>query len=95
MLSCNVTYYNEPHFLSWWYSTFKTFYEEGIDIELNIADDGSMRQSAESFFDKKPPMPNMRLFRVLEDIGFNSHGARNLLMKETRTQWNIDRKSVV
>ncbi len=89
MISCNITYYNEPHFLSWWYNTFKAFYEQGADIELNIADDGSMRQSAESFFDKKAPMPNMRLFRVLEDIGFNSHGARNLLMKQTRTEWNM------
>ena len=89
MISCNITYYNEPHFLSWWYNTFKTFYEEGIDIELNIADDGSMRNTAESFFDKKTPMPNMRLFRVLDDIGFNSHGARNLLMKQTRTEWNM------
>ena len=89
MISCNITYYNEPHFLSWWYDTFKTLYQEGIDIELNIADDGSMRRSAESFFDKKAPMPNMRLFRVLKDIGFNSHGARNLLMRETRTEWNM------
>ena len=89
MISCNITYYNEPHFLLWWYNTFKTLYEEGVDIELNIADDGSMKHSAESFFDKKAPMPNMRLFRVVEDIGFNSHGARNLLMKETRTEWNM------
>lgn len=89
MLSVNITYYNEPHFLSWWYDTFKLLYELGLDVELNIADDGSLRQPAESFFDKKVPMSNMRLFRVLKDIGFNSHGARNLLMKQTRTEWNM------
>lgn len=89
MISVNITYYNEPHLLSWWYDTFKTFYKQGVDIELNIADDGSLRQPAESFFDNNVPMPNMRLFRVLKDIGFNSHGARNLLMKQTRTEWNM------
>jgi len=96
VISVNITYYNEPHLLAWWYDTFRTFYEQGVDVELNIADDGSLRQPAKSFFDKKVPMPNMRLFRVLKDIGFNSHGARNLLMKQTRTEWNmlsdIDRK---
>ena len=89
MISVNITYYNEPHFLLWWYDTFRTLYEQGVDVELNIADDGSLRQPAESFFNKKAPMPNMRLFRVLKDIGFNSHGARNLLMKQTRTEWNM------
>jgi len=96
MISVNITYYNEPHLLLWWYKTFRTLYKQGVDVELNIADDGSLKQPAESFFDKNVPMPNMRLFRVLEDIGFNSHGARNLLMKQTRTEWNmlsdIDRK---
>lgn len=61
----------------------------GIHATLNIADDGSMIEPAQKFFDKRPPQPNMRLFRVKEDIGFNSHGARNLLMRQTRDDWNM------
>ncbi len=89
MISCNVTYYNEPHMLVWWYNTIKQLNEEGFDIRLNITDDGSMRQPAVDFFEKHPPTKQMRLFRVKEDIGFNSHGARNLMMRETESDWNI------
>lgn len=89
MISCNITYYNDPKWLLWWYQTFKQFYLDRIDIQLNIADDGSQVYPAEDFFDQFVPSPNMRLFRVKEDIGFNSHGARNLLMKQTQTEWNM------
>lgn len=58
-------------------------------MHLNIADDGSMRIPAEEFFNNRRPLPFMHLYRIVEDIGFNSHGARNLLMKQTLTDWNI------
>ena len=87
--SCNVTYYNEPHHLKWWYDTIKMYNEEGYNICLNLADDGSMREPAEKFFEKNPPTDKMSLYRVIDDIGFNSHGARNLLMKQTQTEWNM------
>ena len=89
MISCNITYYNDPKWLLWWHTTFTRLYLEGIDIQLNIADDGSQVYPAEDFFDQFMPSPNMHLFRVTEDIGFNSHGARNLLMKQTQTEWNM------
>lgn len=89
MISINITYYNEPHFLVWWYKTVKKLEDVGCSFMLNIGDDGSMRQPAVDFFEKHPPTPNMRLFRVKEDIGFNSHGTRNLLMKQTTTDWNL------
>lgn len=89
MISCNITYYNEPKWLLDWYLKLKLLYERGHDIILNVADDGSQVHSAEEFFDDHPPLPNMHLFRVKEDLGFNSHGARNLLMKQTTTEWNI------
>jgi len=63
---------------------------------LNLADDGSQRQPATEFFEKHPPHIAMRLFVVKKDVGFNSHGCRNLLMQQTQTEWNllsdIDRK---
>jgi hypothetical protein len=64
-------------------------HDMGVEATLNIADDGSKINPASDFFEKNPPLPNMRLFRVTEDIGFNSHGARNLLMKQTQTDWNM------
>lgn len=89
MISCNITYYNEPSWLKWWYDTVVLLNKNGLDVRLNIADDGSMVEPAEAFFDKHVPHPSMRLFRVKEDLGFNSHGARNLLMKQTETDWNV------
>lgn len=89
MISLNITYYNEPSFLKYWYNTVKTLAEDGVIMHLNIVDDGSMVTSAESFFDKNPQTPHMHLYRVTDDIGFNSHGARNLLMKQTTTDWNL------
>lgn len=89
MISCNITYYNEPTWLLDWYLKLKLLYERGHDIILNVADDGSKVHPAQEFFEKHPPLPNMHLFRVKEDLGFNSHGARNLLMKQTTTDWNI------
>ena len=54
-----------------------------------MCDDGSQKTPLSEFFEKNPPFPNLRLFRVKEDIGFNSHGARNLLMQQTQTEWNF------
>lgn len=90
MISCNITYYNEPKWLKYWYVLVKHLNDTGCDVRLNVADDGSMRQPAEEFFNKHAPTDSMRLFRVIDDIGFNSHGARNLLMKQTETDWNLN-----
>jgi hypothetical protein len=90
MLTFNITYYNEPHFLIWWYETIRDVVDNhGLNVTLQICDDGSQRQAATEFFKKYKPEEYMRLFRVKEDIGFNSHGARNLLMKNTETGWNV------
>ena len=90
MLTLNITYYNEPHFLEWWYKTTKDIIENhSLNVVLQICDDGSQRIPATHFFEKNEPTSYIKLFRVKEDIGFNSHGARNLLMKNTETQWNI------
>lgn len=88
-LSINITYYNEPHFLKWWYNTIVLLNMEGHSIMLNIADDGSLRKPAIDFFNDKKKYEFIRLFRVPKDIGFNSHGCRNLMMKQTVTDWNL------
>jgi hypothetical protein len=96
MISINITYYNEPRLLKWWYKTIVRLADEGYNFILNVGDDGSMKDPAIRFFEKYSPSKNMHLFRVTDDIGFNSHGTRNLLMKNTTTDWNwmsdIDRQ---
>jgi hypothetical protein len=89
MISLNVTYYNDFELLKWWYTTVKRLENEGYEFILNIGDDGSMKNPAVDFFEKNEPTQHMRLFRVVDDIGFNSHGTRNLLMKQTTTDWNL------
>lgn len=89
MISINITYYNEPKYLKWWYDTVQRLNNTGCDFMLNVCDDGSLKAPASDFFEKNAPADYMRLFRVTEDIGFNSHGARNLLMKQTTTDWNL------
>lgn len=89
MITANVTYYNEPHLLQWWYDTIVRLNSKGFQINLTIADDGSQRQPALDFFTNKKQYPFIKLYRVKKDIGFNSHGCRNLLMKQTETNWNI------
>jgi hypothetical protein len=90
MLTFNITYYNEPHFLIWWYETIKEVVENyNLNVVLQVCDDGSQREPAIKFFEKHQPIPYIKLFRVTKDIGFNSHGARNLLMKNTESTWNV------
>ena len=89
MISINITYYNEPHYLKWWCMFHRQLLDSGCDVMLNIGDDGSMIKPASSFFEKQQPNEFMRLFRVKQDIGFNSHGTRNLLMSQTTTDWNL------
>lgn len=89
MITINITYYNEPKWLQWWYDTIKQLHENGNDFIFTVCDDGSMREPAEQFFERNVPLPCMRLYRVIDDIGFNSHGARNLLVKQSTTDWNM------
>jgi hypothetical protein len=89
MITFNITYYNEPEHLQKWYETAERTLDRGLPILYSICDDGSKIAPATDFFEKRPPLPGMRLYRVKEDLGFNSHGCRNLLMKQTTTDWNL------
>lgn len=91
MITLVTTYFEDPYRLKDYIE--KQFNEEYFS-ELIIVDDGSPRQPAEPIV-KNYPEKNIKLFRVKEDIGFNSHGARNLAMKHVETEWaymtDIDR----
>lgn len=59
----------------------------GLPINFNFIDDGSEIEPAINYID--PSTPNISLYRVLKDLGFNSHGCRNLAMYITNTDWNL------
>lgn len=92
MITLVTTYYNEPEHLDALLKSINQLHFE----ELIIVDDGSEEYPAYDIAKKYPNVP-LKLFKVKEDIGFNSHGARNLAMKHVETDWalltDIDRAS--
>lgn len=81
------TYYNNPKNLE----EFLKIHQPYAD-EIIIVDDGS----DDPITNYIQPLPNLRIFRVTKDYGFNSHGCRNLIMKQARNDWvilmDLDRK---
>lgn len=53
--------------------------------ELIIVDDGSLKP-IHSFV---KPSDKLKLYRVDRDLGFNSHGCRNLIMSEASNEWVV------
>lgn len=85
MLTYITTYYNNPEFLDTLEETMR--YCSDQRLKMIIVDDGS-EQPIDDVVAKWND-PRVSLYRITEDLGFNSHGARNLAMKETITEWNI------
>lgn len=58
-------------------------------IEIVIVDDGSQKVSALEVVEDEGgfPLLDLRVYRILVDIPWNSDGARNLAMSECRTLW--------
>lgn len=80
-ITLGTTYYNSPRELK----LFMQNHIEYID-ELIVVDDGSQIYPA---IDHITPIPKLKLYRVKKDYGFNSHGCRNLIMKESENDWVI------
>jgi GT2 family glycosyltransferase len=58
------------------------------EMKLIIVDDGSVVQPAIDVIQEIGD-PDIQLYKVVDDLGFNSHGARNLAMKVTDKDWNL------
>jgi len=69
------TYYNEPHLLEKQIEYWNNFPHQ---IQIILIDDGSKLYPAEEVL-KDFTYPNFQLWKVDEDLGFNSHGCRNLI----------------
>lgn len=79
-LTLGTTYYNCPDLLDLFLKKHKDYFDEII-----IVDDGS-DISAEHYIKDRD---KIKLYRVPIDYGFNSHGCRNLIMKETTNDWVV------
>lgn len=79
-VALGTTYYNNPKNLTNFVSQNLPY----CDL-LIIVDDGSPISAT----DVIQPSPKIRLYRCLKDYGFNSHGCRNLIMKETPIDWCV------
>ena len=81
-ITLGTTYYNNPE-------NIVPFVEHHLDHvdELIIVDDGS----ADHYHILKyvQPSEKVKLYRVKHDYGFNSHGCRNLIMKEAENEFVI------
>jgi glycosyltransferase involved in cell wall biosynthesis len=79
-ITLGTTYYNCPDLLNLFLEKHKDYFDEII-----IVDDGS-DISAENYIKDRD---KIKLYRVPIDYGFNSHGCRNLIMKETTNDWVV------
>jgi len=84
MITFVTTYYNEPKHLH----KILTDINQTYFKELVIVDDGSEDYPAYDVAKQYPDVP-LKLFKVKEDLGFNSHGARNLAMQNVTSEWAL------
>lgn len=79
-LTLGTTYYNNPDYLERFIDRNHKFVDE-----LIVVDDGSSLPITDYLL----PKNNLRIFKVTEDLGFNSHGCRNLIMSQTSNEWVV------
>lgn len=79
-ITIGTTYYNNPNLLDMFIKTHINYFDE-----LIIVDDGSSIPAENYIKDKS----KIKLYRVPKDYGFNSHGCRNLIMKEAENDWVV------
>lgn len=88
-ITLGTTYYNCPDLLE----RFLQKHSKYVD-ELIVVDDGSKKQNCISKYSDVDN--NVKLYRVHKDLGFNSHGCRNLIASEASNNWivliDIDRE---
>jgi hypothetical protein len=80
-LTLGTTYYENPEYLE----KFVDAHLPHCD-ELIVVDDGSQKYKAFTVLHEDP---KIKLYRVKKDYGFNSHGCRNLIMKEALHDWVV------
>ena len=82
------TYYDDPNYLQQAIKTWNTY---EIPISIILIDDGSPQYPASEVLSQFTISNNVNvsLYKVTEDIGFNSHGCRNLGAAVSKSDWLI------
>ena len=89
MLNLITTYYNNRTLLSRFIEkNYLPLKEVFPTMKLIVVDDGSLIEPAYDAV-KVYDDPDILLYRIPVDYGFNSHGARNLAMHVTDSDWNL------
>lgn len=87
-LTLGTTYYENPEYLL----KFVHMHRKFVD-ELIIVDDHSRKYPAKEILEQ---YENVKLFRVKNNYGFNSHGCRNLIVNKSSNDWilliDVDRE---
>ena len=82
------TYYDDPKYLQ---QAIETWNSYEVPISVVLIDDGSPQYPASRVLSQFAISNNVdvSLYEVTEDIGFNSHGCRNLAAAVSKTEWLI------
>jgi glycosyltransferase involved in cell wall biosynthesis len=80
------TYYNERSYLE---TQIERWNYYNTPVNIILIDDGSQIEPAENVLKEHTLTDNINfsLYRVTEDIGFNSHGCRNLGARLAQSNW--------
>ena len=80
------TYYNERFYLE---TQIERWNNYNTPVNIILIDDGSQIEPAENVLREHTLKDNINfsLYRVTEDIGFNSHGCRNLGARLAQSNW--------
>jgi hypothetical protein len=85
-LSLCLPYYRNPGMLAEQYRTWADYPPEVREaLEVVLVDDGSPEPAAD--VPRPDGLPPLRIYRVLEDIPWHQHGARNLAASEALGPW--------
>lgn len=81
-------FYANPTMLAEQYRVWAAYPEELKPlIEVVIVDDGSPADEAAVHVDRPDGLPTLRIFRVLKDMPWHQHGARNLGAHVAASDW--------
>jgi glycosyltransferase involved in cell wall biosynthesis len=89
-LTIIVPYYNDEKYLTIMLNDFIELKKTYKNLKLIVIDDGSQIWLAEDvYYNLGKDIPDFTLYVITEDLGFNAHGARNLGMTYTTSDWNL------
>jgi len=87
-LSLCLPFYKNPIMLAAQYAVWASYSDTMKDqIEIVLVDDGSPADVAALTVPRPDGLPTLRIYRVLVDIPWHQHGARNLAATEALGPW--------